>query len=186
MHSDDITDLAFHPTNPALLLSGSTDGLVNVYDTRVADEDEVVVQTANHNAAIHHAAWLAPSRLLALSHDEQFAIYDVAEENPTGDALRHFGDLRSALDCQYVASVSPKADGSGAVLGAGSQDRQMFELVFLAEAQGQWTLDRQNSVGLPGGHGDDLVRSFCFFDQEQVVYTAGEDGSVKAWRPNGQ
>jgi hypothetical protein len=59
----------------------------------------------------------------------------------------------------------------------------MFELVFLANAQGAWTLDRQNSVGLPGAHGEEIVRSFCFFDEEQVVYTAGEDGSVKAWRP---
>ncbi|KAI9163143.1 Mitochondrial carrier protein [Paramyrothecium foliicola] len=183
VHSDDITDLSFHAGNPALLMSGSTDGLVNVCDTRVADEDDVVLQTFNHNASIHHAAFLHPSRVLALSHDEQFALYDMADENPTGDALVHFGDLREKLGCQYVASVSPKADGSGAVLGAGSQDQQMFELVFLADAQGSWALDRQNSVGLPGAHGDEIVRAFCFFDEEQVVYTAGEDGTVKAWRP---
>jgi WD40 repeat protein len=184
VHSDDVTSLAFHPGNPALLLSGSTDGLVNVCDTRITDEDEAVVQTVNHNASIHHAAWLAPSRVLALSHDEQFALYDVAEDSPSGDALRDFGDLRAALGCQYVASVEPKADGSGAVLGAGSQDKSMFELVFLADANGAWTLDRENGVGLPGAHGDEIVRSFCFFDEEQVVYTAGEDGSVKAWRPS--
>lgn len=61
----------------------------------------------------------------------------------------------------------------------------MFELVFLARNQGQgqkWVLDREGSVGLPGAHGEEIVRSFCFFDDAQVVFTAGEDGNVKGWR----
>jgi hypothetical protein len=60
----------------------------------------------------------------------------------------------------------------------------MFELVFLAKnTEGKWALDRDNSVGLPGAHGEEIVRSFCFFDEEQVVFTAGEDGCVRGWRP---
>lgn len=64
--------------------------------------------------------------------------------------------------------------------------KQGFELVFLAKnPNGEgWALDRENSVGLPGAHGEEIVRSFCFFDEAHVVYTAGEDGNVKAWRPN--
>ncbi|KAH6991112.1 WD40-repeat-containing domain protein [Ilyonectria sp. MPI-CAGE-AT-0026] len=186
VHSDDVTDLAFNPSNAALLMSGSTDGLVNVYDTRIADEDDLTLQTCNHDASIHRAAWLTPTEIAALSHDERCALYDVAEERTTGDATQDFGDLRTVLDCQYVADVTPKLDGSGAILGAGSQDRQMFELVFLAKnPNGQgWALDRDNSVGLPGAHGEEIVRSFCFFDEEHVVFTAGEDGNVKAWRPS--
>ncbi|KAK7397717.1 hypothetical protein QQX98_012915 [Neonectria punicea] len=185
VHSDDVTDLAFNPSNPALLLSGSTDGLVNVYDTRIADEDDLTLQTCNHDASVHRAAWLTPTEIAALSHDERCALYDVAEERNSGDATHDFGDLRKVLGCQYVADVTPKVDGSGAILGAGSQDRRMFELIFLAkDPNGQgWALDRDNSVGLPGAHGQEIVRSFCFFDEEHVVFTAGEDGNVKAWRP---
>ncbi|KAG6052988.1 hypothetical protein E4U17_005151 [Claviceps sp. LM77 group G4] len=188
LHSDDITKLAFHPSEPAVLLSGSTDGLVNIYDTRVADEDEMTVQTFNHNASIHHAEFLTSTEVLALSHDEHFALYDVAEERENGDALQVFGDLRTMLGCQYVASVAIKSDGRGAVIGCGSQDRELFELFFLAKNQGlangpEWQIDTQNTVGLPGAHGDELVRSFCFFDDAELVFTAGEDGTVKAWRP---
>lgn len=173
-----------------------------MYDTRIADEDEVVVQTFNHNASIHRAAFLGDAEVLALSHDERFALYDLAEEALNGDAAADFGDLREVLGCQYVADVTPKADGSGAVIGAGSQEyvlflfsicwftnlrcsRQMFELVFLAKGNNKWALDRDNSVGLPGAHGEEIIRSFCFYDEEQVVFTAGEDGYVKAWRPGG-
>ncbi|EGU82773.1 hypothetical protein FOXB_06724 [Fusarium oxysporum f. sp. conglutinans Fo5176] len=186
VHSDDVTDLSFNPSNPALLLSGSTDGLVNVYDTRVADEDDLTVQTCNVDASIHRAAWLSATEVAALSHDERCALYDVSEERANGDAVQDFGDMRSVLGCQYVADITPKMDGSGAILGAGAQDKQGFELVFLAKnPNGEgWALDRENSVGLPGAHGEEIVRSFCFFDEAHVVYTAGEDGNVKAWRPN--
>ncbi|KAG5954235.1 hypothetical protein E4U58_000123, partial [Claviceps cyperi] len=122
LHSDDITKLAFHPSEPAVLLSGSTDGLVNIYDTRVADEDEMTVQTFNHNASIHHAEFLTSTEVMALSHDEHFSLYDVAEERENGDALQVFGDLRTMLGCQYVASVAMKSDGRGAVVGCGSQE----------------------------------------------------------------
>ncbi|GJN75956.1 hypothetical protein PLICBS_010067 [Purpureocillium lilacinum] len=192
VHSDDVTTLSFHPAQPALLLSGSTDGLVNVYDTRVADEDDLTLQTLNLGASIHHAGFLTDTEVYALSHDERFALYDVAEHRASGDATQAFGDLRKALageddvPVQYVAGVTPKTDGSGAVIGAGSQDKQHFELVFMARdpTRGQeWVLDRANGVGLPGAHGEEIVRSFCFFDEEQLVFTAGEDGNIKAWRP---
>lgn len=122
VHSDDVTDLSFNPSNPALLLSGSTDGLVNVYDTRVADEDDLTVQTCNVDASIHRAAWLSATEVAALSHDERCALYDVSEERANGDAVQDFGDMRSVLGCQYVADITPKMDGSGAILGAGAQE----------------------------------------------------------------
>lgn len=122
VHSDDITSLAFHPSSPALVLSGSTDGLVSVHDTRIADEDDLTVQTFNHNASIHDAGFLTPTEVFALSHDEQFALYDAAEEQTSGDATQDFGDLRKVLGCQYVANVTTKLDGSGAIIGAGSQE----------------------------------------------------------------
>ncbi|KAL6813372.1 WD40-repeat-containing domain protein [Trichoderma sp. SZMC 28013] len=183
VHSDDVTSLAFHPSQPSLLVSGSTDGLVSVHDTAILDEDELTVQTLNHNASIHDAAFLNATELFALSHDEAFALYDVADERETGDAAQDFGDLRKVLGCQYVANVTTKVDGSGAILGAGAQDKENFELIFLAKAaDGSWALDLANKVVLPGAHGSEIVRSFCFFDDEQVVFTTGEDGNVKAWR----
>ncbi|KHN94553.1 WD40 repeat-like-containing domain protein [Metarhizium album ARSEF 1941] len=187
VHSDDVTALAFHPAQPAVLLSGSTDGLVNVYDTRIADEDDLTLRTFNHNASIHRAGFLTGTEVVALSHDEQFALYDLDAGAEDRDAAQSWGDLRTVLGCQYVADAMGKTDGSGVIVGAGAQDKHIFELVFLARNQGlgpKWVFDKENSVGLPGAHGGEIVRSFCFFDDAQVVFTAGEDGNVKAWRGN--
>jgi WD repeat-containing protein 89 len=94
---------------------------VNICDTRIADEDEVVVQAFNHGS-VHHAGFLNTSEVFALSHDEKFALYDMAEEAEKGSATVDFGDIRSVLGCQYVANVVPKMNDAGAILGAGSHE----------------------------------------------------------------
>ncbi|KAH7018371.1 WD domain-containing protein [Microdochium trichocladiopsis] len=183
VHSDDVCELNFHPVNANVLLSGSTDGLVNICDTNVVDEDEVVVQTCNLDASIHHAAFLNDTELYALSHDERFALFNVAEGHETGKATTDYGDMRNVLGCQYIANVTVKANGAGAVIGAGSHDEEIFELVHLTKVGDGWSVDKDNSVGLPGAHSSEIVRAFCFDDAAQVVYSVGEDGYIKAWRP---
>ncbi|PSR88479.1 WD40-repeat-containing domain protein [Coniella lustricola] len=182
VHSDDVTELNFHPTSSNILLSGSTDGLVNICDTTITDEDEVVIQTFNHGS-IHHAGFLNNTEVYAASHDEKFALYDMAENQEVGSATVDFGDIREVLNCQYVANVTPKMGDNGAVIGAGSQNQQLFQLIHMAKSP-TWSFSAETSVGLPGAHGSELVRSFRFFDQEQVVFTAGEDGKIIAWRPS--
>ncbi|PNH41118.1 hypothetical protein VD0004_g5960 [Verticillium dahliae] len=186
VHSDDVTELCFHPAEaPGILLSGSTDGVVNVYDTRAADEDDVVVQTLN-TGSVHRAAFMSASEVYTLTHDEKLAVFNLDAGYEKGTPVADFGDVRAELACQYVANVTAKVDGSGAIIGVGSQDRQNFQLVHLARGseKNSWVFDRASSVGLPGGHGEEIVRAFCFYDDEQVVFTAGEDGYIKAWRPN--
>ncbi|KAI0396503.1 WD40 repeat-like protein [Xylariaceae sp. FL0594] len=183
VHSDDVTELNFHPSDPTILLSGSTDGLVNICDTKITDEDEVVIQTFNHDSSIHHAAFLNDTEVYALSHDERLALYDMAEGYEKGAATTDFGDMRSVLGCQYIANITPKANGAGAVIGAGAHEQQAFELIHLMKGE-SWVLDRENSVGLPGAHSEEIVRSFCFYDDAQMVFSAGEDGFLKAWRAN--
>ncbi|GAP88760.2 putative wd domain-containing protein [Rosellinia necatrix] len=182
VHSDDVTELNFHPNDQNILLSGSTDGLVNICDTRIADEDEVIIQTFNHGSSIHHAAFLNDTEIYALSHDEGLALYDMAEGRENGTATTNFGDMRAVLGCQYIANISIKANGAGAVIGAGALEQQAFELVHLTKGD-NWALDRVNSVGLPGAHSGELIRSFCFYDEAQMVFSAGEDGFLKAWKP---
>lgn len=117
-----IAQLNRHPSDPSIILSGSTDGLINVCDTRIADEDEAVIQAFNHGASIHHAAFLNETEVYAVSHDERFALYNMAEEYEKGSAMTDFGDMRDVLGCQYVADVSAKVNGAGAVIGAGAHE----------------------------------------------------------------
>jgi len=58
----------------------------------------------------------------------------------------------------------------------------MFELVHMSKGKSSWDIDKETSVGLSGAHSDEIVRSFCFFDEEQIAFSAGEDGRIKAWK----
>jgi hypothetical protein len=104
--------LQYHPTRPDILLSGSTDGLVNIYNTTIADEDDALVQVINHGS-VHHAGFLTEKTIYALSHDEVFSIHpatDPDEQTQEPDPVQ-FGDLRQPLDCEYIAQLCIGSQG---------------------------------------------------------------------------
>lgn len=122
-HNDDVTEVRFHPTLPRCLLSGSTDGLVNIYDTSIADEDDALVQVQNHGSSINHAGFLSNSEFFALSHDETLSVYHLSEQEGSADepSPTVFGNLRPKLDCEYIFDVILSGSGGvGAIVGAGS------------------------------------------------------------------
>ena len=106
--------LCFHPSKGSWLLSGSTDGLINIFDTAITDEDEALLQITNHGSSIHQAGFLSPTEFYALSHDEIFSIYHL--DTNTGETKdvppTLFGNLRTRLDCEYVANILNPGDGS--------------------------------------------------------------------------
>jgi WD40 repeat protein len=74
-HTDSITQLQWHPTQRNLLLSGSTDGLVSVFDAEVAEEEDALMQVLNPRSAVHCSGFLTQDQVYALSTDEQFWVY---------------------------------------------------------------------------------------------------------------
>ncbi|KAF4632481.1 hypothetical protein G7Y89_g5643 [Cudoniella acicularis] len=180
-HSDDVTELQFHPSRSQILLSGSTDGLVNIYNTTISDEEDALHQTINHGHSIHHANFLSDVDIFALSHDEKFSMYELvtnSEEGVEEPLPVHFGDMRELLGGEYVANVLRRPDGS-AVLGIGTHSRESFDLVQLKNNL-PWAFVPESKVTLPGAHSSEIVRSFCFLDSHKTVLTAGEDGQ-DAW-----
>lgn len=109
--------LALHPSKSWLLLSGSTDGLVNIYNTSISDEEDALYQVFNHGSSVQSAGFLNDSDVFVASHDEKFSIYQMTEpeENEENDATVTFGDVRPLLDCEYVISAMVRADGEAVV-----------------------------------------------------------------------
>jgi len=181
-----IDQVQFQPQRSQKLISGSTDGLVNLYDLTQKDEDEALIQVANHGSSINHAGFLSASQFFALSHDEKFSIYHVDDQENLTDDLppTAFGDLRPRINCEYVVDVIPSGAGE-AIIGAGSHSKQELDLVALRLTEGSWELDPYNTIRLPGAHGEEIVRSMYFDHSAHTIFTAGEDGKIKAWRTTG-
>ncbi|OJD26146.1 hypothetical protein ACJ73_02473 [Blastomyces percursus] len=179
-HNDDITELQFHPTWRNVLLSGSTDGLVNIYDTTISDEGEALLQVVNHGS-IHRAGFLGEHAIYALSHDEVFSVHPLnnPDENAVEPAPIQFGNLRPVLQNDYVAQV---LDGRGATfVVSGKISEQRLDLTPLV-CSPKFDFDLANTWRLPGAHGEELVRSIFLDDNSKSIFTCGEDGHVRSWK----
>ncbi|KAA8651619.1 WD repeat protein [Aspergillus tanneri] len=155
---------------------------INIYNTTITDEDDALVQVINHGS-VHHAGFLTERTIYALSHDEVFSIHpatDPDEQTQEPDPVQ-FGDLRQPLGCEYIAQLC--IGSQGPYVAAGSTSDRRLDLVPLV-SNPSWHFDQENLWRLPGGHGEEIVRSVYLDEQSQSVFTCGEDGFVRAWKPD--
>lgn len=175
-HHDDITEIRFHPTQRDLLLSGSTDGYVNIYDLKQQDEEDAQLQLINFES-IHSANFLSPTRIYTLSHMETFALHqlvDLTTEESIEPQPTVFGDIREKWGCEYVVDIY--APG---YICCGSNTEGLLKLY-------QFDPTKENfdqlgaAISFPRAHGDEVVRDLVIHNG--LVYTGGEDGTVKCWK----
>lgn len=180
-HHDDITCIKFHPSDPTVLLSGSTDGYTNIYDMTEEEEDDSLHQVINYDS-IHSCGWLAPRRIFTLSHMETFAIHEL---NDKSEELKEpqpldFGDVRQRFDCDYVVDVYP-----GYIATGKSHDDSCCELKIIPF--NNEVDDISKAVTIENPHESDVVRDvFIPSSDSSLLYSCGEDGSLKVWKYNNE
>ncbi|KAB2578206.1 WD repeat containing protein [Lasiodiplodia theobromae] len=188
-HTDTITELSLHPTNPSTLLSASTDGLVSIFDLTQNDEDDALRQVINHRSAVHHAGFASPTDVYVFGTDETLAFYQYQDSDDPSPELTpvKIGDVREKLTCEYVVNVYRSA-GSNVVV-AGNHSEQRLDLLPLHNPPSGKPLDYscslEDCLRLPGAHGEEIVRDVFIDSQSSTIYTCGEDGKVRSWRAEG-
>lgn len=175
-HTDTITQLAFHPTQPNVLLSGSTDGLVSLFDLNVVEEEDALQQVLNPRSAVHCAGFLSPTEVYVVSTDEQLSIHSLSEDiSEEASSVLNVGDVRERLQCMYVVNLIA---GQQPVLVCGNTQTESMSIVQLNQSQG-WGFG--SAIDLHGAHGEEVVRDALLVEDEKKVLTCGEDGQVKLW-----
>lgn len=178
-HSEDVTSLSWHASNN-LLLSGGGDGIVNVIDTTVVDEDEAILQVLNHGASVHLAQFVGKNEVLALSHMETATLYKLSynQEDVPRDGVKEYGDIRDALGIDYAISFS---SGAQPILFTGS-NAGTLSLIPLNTTSMEF--DTTQRVDMSSG--PEVVRS-VYLDHAPDslagprLYTASEDGILRAF-----
>lgn len=190
-HNDDITETKFHPTRKNVLLSGGTDGYVNIYDLNIIDEDDAQLQCINY-ASVHSAGFTTNDRIYVLSHMETFAMFDMSSkedidpESATDKTFattkrgdQDYGDIREKWDCEYVVDLY----APGYVV-CGSNSKNVVKIhKFDAEREDFQDLGKNSGWVLEGGHGEEIVRDFAVCNNQ--IFTAGEDNIVRVWNGEG-
>ncbi|KAM4625306.1 WD repeat-containing protein 89 [Polymixia lowei] len=186
-HSDDITQVRFHPRNKDRLASGSTDGLVNVYDLSLGAEEEALLATCNSGSSAGSVCWSGRdlNQLLCLSHDEGLHLWDLSQLD-TDEPLTIFStpDARSLTPLPDGGSIDYLVGGSWleeaqrllVVGGMNSGDLHLME----CDEKGLRLLS-----SLQGGH-TSMVRCFLWDAVADALVTGGEDAQLLLWKPGGE
>jgi WD repeat-containing protein 89 len=190
-HTDTVTELRFLPWPDAMgkiLLSGSTDGLVNIFNIDEAEEDDAVLQVINVRSAVHHAG-LIGDEVYALGTDEKLSFHcaqpSITHREPDPVLL---GDIREGLSCEYAIKIW---NDSTPLLGVGnhSEHPDLRLVPFVRKPREEspspnWIPDLENSIHLTGGHGEEVIRDFYVDSGSKTIFTCGEDGAIRQWRDN--
>lgn len=144
-HTDSITNLVFRASSLASaastenapstashkvhLVSSSIDGLINIIDPNIRDEDDAVLTVLNNRSAVQHVKpysgpdfkLLESGQVCAVSQDEKFSVHAVAEstsEEVSSDP--EVVDLRKELKCDYAIGLLEQQGGGSVVLAVGA------------------------------------------------------------------
>ncbi|KAF8936583.1 WD repeat-containing protein 89 [Dissophora ornata] len=179
-HSDDITNVKFHPANPARLMTGSVDGLICQFDLTDMDEEEGLLVVSNTGASINKIGYFGPTSeyIYCLSHMETLSLWNSED----ADAIHQFGDIRGVsnpalgltldygIDCQYEAEsgrlylISGSNEGNINILHVKANSLQLCQV-------------------LSGGHSE-IVRSTCWDSKRGILFSGGEDARLGLWTSN--
>ncbi|KAM6335879.1 WD repeat-containing protein 89 [Podargus strigoides] len=182
-HNDDITKICFHPVEPNLVLSGSTDGLVNVFDINKDNEDDALILTCNSDSSVSFIGWSGRGyqQVYCMTHDEGFCWWDIAQlETEEPITLLHVLDVRDAVcvgndSLHYLVGglYHEKADKLFLIGGTATGNIHLLS----------YGTDGLSLVGtLSGGHSA-TVRSFCWDLTDESLLTGGEDAQLLLWKP---
>lgn len=186
-HSDDITQVRFHPQDKDRLASGSTDGLVNVFDLSGGTEEEALLSTCNSNSSASVICWCGVdyTQLLCLSHDEGLHLWDLRQLD-TDEPLTVY----STADARGLTHLE---DGGGVDYLVGGRWLEKAQKLLLVGGKNNGEVHlmecRDKGLGLlrslVGGH-TSMVRCFLWDEAEESLVTGGEDSQLLLWKTGGE
>ncbi|OCT68480.1 WD repeat domain 89 L homeolog isoform X1 [Xenopus laevis] len=179
-HFDDITKVCFHPTNPSMVASGSTDGLVNIFDISKDNEDDALDATCNSDSSVSFLGWAGrdSDQIYCLTHDEGFYWWDLAQiDTDKPITLSKIQDMREEFathNIDYmIGGIYHKKENTLFLLG-GSHSGS----VNLLKCDNDGVKHVKTSHG---GHSS-TVRSFYWNFEDDSLLTGGEDAHLLFWK----
>ncbi|KAH8337874.1 hypothetical protein KR067_007854, partial [Drosophila pandora] len=181
-HEDDITSVRFHDRNPDLLVTGSSDGLVNLFDVKESDEDEALLNTINTESSVGRLQWhrnvYEKDMVSCITHQHEFKIYECQEGDEVFSLER--SDITAAIRRKNPANCTPinahNQEDGGLFLLAGTNFNRGEVLRSFNVASKTKLEPLANYLG-----NKQIVRDSVFDAKRGLLVTGGESGIVTVW-----
>ncbi|XP_001605514.1 WD repeat-containing protein 89 [Nasonia vitripennis] len=177
-HMDDITSLAFHPTKRDALSSGSTDGLINVFDLTQTSEDSALTYSLNTESSVDRIGWLTNDNLWCTTHTHSLQLWNCEDATPYNKFDRSNVALSQNDDpdsCYLVRIHAPSTFGNPYLLAGLSSTKGEF-LKCLSFGKNQ--LEPLYNVS----GNKQIVRDSWLHEKSGCLVTGGEAGILNIWR----
>lgn len=174
-HEDDITQVCFHPENADKLATGSTDGLVCVFDISQTNEEDALSLVLNSCSTVAKVGWIGSdfSNIYCTTDIDTFHVWDTGE----GDLVVEKTDLKEALNdsdsVDYI--VDHLCSNSDDTYLLGGQHNGNLKIIHI---RGE---DKPEVVSsLTQGH-NSTVRCLHWDKKTNSLVTGGEDSLLCLW-----
>ncbi|XP_055702961.1 WD repeat-containing protein 89 [Phlebotomus papatasi] len=180
-HEDDVTCIQFHPRDPNVLASGSTDGLINVFNISQSTESDALDYCLNTEKTVQKINWHQREKggdlVSSIMDTNDFHIYS-AEDNQllTGFSRENITErlLRnSSIDCSAIGCHSSAAKGIFLMAGSNYHNGECLRIL---EYSDQELHPRANFIG-----NHQIVRSYIYEENDDLYVTGGENGIISLW-----
>lgn len=177
-HQEEVTDVKFHPSDPDLLISGSTDGLINVFDCKKESEEDALKYSINTEDSVGKLQWHHQDKISCISNINDLYLYDVNSQDllKKWDRAAITGAIKrkSVIDCNLVDCYNYGAD----------------EMMFLATSnynKGECIRSMKfNDTSLdPVGNfsnNSQIIRASLYNEKENLFFTFGENALISMWK----
>ncbi|CAG9863423.1 unnamed protein product [Phyllotreta striolata] len=176
-HTDDITQVKFHPEDMNSLISGSIDGLINIYDLSQRCEDDALTDTFNTEESVDQLSWIRNNNkynISCITHTSDVQLWD-RDQGEVCNALTKLdvaNNISKYVDNVYVANCHETE--SGVLLLAGSENPHCLRSLKLGK--------KNVNPGLEFSSNKQRVRDSSFIETNNLLVTGGEDGILNVWK----
>jgi len=177
----DVTSLLFHPLKPNMLLAGTEDGIITIFDAAQTDEDEAFVDALHMERAIEDMGFFGPSSeyLWSTSLTRDLALWSLNDD--TEHKIVQFDSS--------IISALEKVSGEPifSLLSCCYSNLEQCFLLFTATLSGAVVIFeiKEHSIEfktkLQKGH-TDLARVSVWLDDLGIFATGAEDNSIRFWK----
>lgn len=175
-HQEEITDVKFHPQNPDLLASGSTDGLINVFDCKQESEDDALQYSLNTCDSVQKIKWHLNNKLSCITNTNDLCLYETENQ----DLLK-----------KWERSVVTESFKRKSVIDFNIVDCYNIgeEMMFLGtsnynkgECLRSLKFDQNSLTPLANFVGNSQIIRASLFDEKKNIYlTFGENANISVW-----